>query len=420
MPKSDIFRQDLLDKLSSPEELDQLMKVTSPRGWLILFTIGLIMLTAVLWSIFGTIPTVVSGQGMLIRTGGVYPIVANGSGQILEVNVVSGEIVEPGQVVARIKQEELTNQIDALRNKIFALEKDLKETREFVATSKTLRDTLHANKKAAIKDSIQTKQRQQEHLKDKIESQERLLESGLITEKKIFQTRFEYESLKNEILEARNQLESLTLEKKQTENQYREKIASLILDLNSQKRRLDNLLYQRTKKGEIVSSYYGKIIDTLHSQGSFVNKGAPILRMERMGRNIQDIEVLFYVNPRDGKKIRGGMTARISPSTVKKEEFGVVLGMVTNVSNFPATKEGMMDMLSNQDLVRNLSKKGAPFEVSANLTPSRDSYSGYVWTSREGPEITLTSGIICDVEVVVKENPPITLVIPSIKKWLGL
>ena len=46
-----LFRKAAIDKVSSPEQLDLLMSVTSPVGWLALLTVGL-MLTAVgIWSL---------------------------------------------------------------------------------------------------------------------------------------------------------------------------------------------------------------------------------------------------------------------------------------------------------------------------------------------------------------------------------
>jgi len=63
--KSSIFRKVALDRLSSPEELDQLSRITSPRGWLALAAVAVLLLALLVWSIFATIPTSVSGEGVL-------------------------------------------------------------------------------------------------------------------------------------------------------------------------------------------------------------------------------------------------------------------------------------------------------------------------------------------------------------------
>ena len=65
-----IFRKVSLERLSSPEQLDQLMQVTDPRGWLILSSFTAILVTAVTWGVFGSLPQTVAGMGKS-PTGGV-------------------------------------------------------------------------------------------------------------------------------------------------------------------------------------------------------------------------------------------------------------------------------------------------------------------------------------------------------------
>ena len=42
-----IFRQAALERLSSPEQLDQLARVTQPVGWLALLALSLVILSAI-------------------------------------------------------------------------------------------------------------------------------------------------------------------------------------------------------------------------------------------------------------------------------------------------------------------------------------------------------------------------------------
>ncbi len=97
-----LFRKEALERLFSPEELDQLLRVTSPRAWLAFVGIVLIIAAVIAWSFFGTITTTVTGSGILIRGGGIASIVAPVSGQISDVYVEAGETIQEGQVVARV------------------------------------------------------------------------------------------------------------------------------------------------------------------------------------------------------------------------------------------------------------------------------------------------------------------------------
>src|SRR5262249_6294354 len=46
------FRKTALDRLSSSEQLDRLLQVTSPRGWIALVGLGLLLAASLLWGIF--------------------------------------------------------------------------------------------------------------------------------------------------------------------------------------------------------------------------------------------------------------------------------------------------------------------------------------------------------------------------------
>ncbi len=111
-----IFRQEALDKLASPEQLDQLMKITSPKAWLALFAIILIMISILLWSFFGSLPTKIYGQGILLNEGGVYSIKHHSSGQVIDVSFTTENQVDKGDVIARIELPELIEKIRSLQN----------------------------------------------------------------------------------------------------------------------------------------------------------------------------------------------------------------------------------------------------------------------------------------------------------------
>ncbi|MFQ3614168.1 MAG: NHLP bacteriocin system secretion protein, partial [Cyanobacteriota bacterium] len=61
-----LFRKESLERLSSPEQLDQLLQVVNPRDWLPLGCLAALVGAGLMWSIFGRIPLTVSGQGVLV------------------------------------------------------------------------------------------------------------------------------------------------------------------------------------------------------------------------------------------------------------------------------------------------------------------------------------------------------------------
>ncbi|MBE2199041.1 MAG: HlyD family efflux transporter periplasmic adaptor subunit [Anaerolinea sp.] len=99
---SSIFRKVSLDRLSSPEQLDLLMQVTSPRSWLAFLALALLVATAVYWAIFGQIPLQQTATAALITTGGIKNVIVAETGQLYAWHVAAGEIVTANQIVAEI------------------------------------------------------------------------------------------------------------------------------------------------------------------------------------------------------------------------------------------------------------------------------------------------------------------------------
>ncbi|NJL87243.1 MAG: hypothetical protein HC886_16720 [Leptolyngbyaceae cyanobacterium SM1_1_3] len=64
-----LFRQESLERLSSPERLDELMKLVNLRTWLPLGTLAALLGLGLIWSFVGRIPVTTSGQGLLVRNG---------------------------------------------------------------------------------------------------------------------------------------------------------------------------------------------------------------------------------------------------------------------------------------------------------------------------------------------------------------
>ncbi|MGE3803930.1 MAG: NHLP bacteriocin system secretion protein [Gemmataceae bacterium] len=101
-----IFRQAALDRLSSPEQLDLLMQVTSPRGWLALTALLCLLAIALVWGIVGSVATTVEGTGILLRPGGVHAVVAPRAGLVTNVLVQVDKTVFRNDVVARLAAAE--------------------------------------------------------------------------------------------------------------------------------------------------------------------------------------------------------------------------------------------------------------------------------------------------------------------------
>jgi hypothetical protein len=102
MARQTVYRKAALDKLSSPEELDRLMRITSPASWLVLAAFGAVLLMVLLWGVFGQITTTLEESGILTLSNPLAFINAPEAGQVVEIIAKPGDVVETGEIVAYI------------------------------------------------------------------------------------------------------------------------------------------------------------------------------------------------------------------------------------------------------------------------------------------------------------------------------
>lgn len=412
-----IFRKVALERLSSPEQLDQMVQVTDPKGWLALAGIGALLLAAIGWGVFGSIPTEAQGAGILLRQGGVSDLVSNAAGQVQEVLVSVGDVIEKRQPVARIQQDALLRQIADDRSKQRLLQSQYAEAAGIAGQQKRLRARDLAQQRSNLERSIESLEKDVTLLRERLDAQQGLLNDGLITKETFLTTQQSLNAKRDQLAQARLDLNGLDLKRIEADQQLDQQLEArqtTIRDLEIEIRELNAKLGENVN---ILSPYSGRVLEVLANRGDVVNPGSPILSVEVLSENLQAV---LFVPASTGKQVQPGMAVRLSPSTVKREEYGSLLGKVTWVAEFPSTSRGMVRLIGNEALVTSLMTLGTPIQVNVALERDPATPTGYRWSSSRGPNLKISSGTLASGDIVIKEDRPIHLVIPKIREATGL
>ncbi|UNC93200.1 NHLP bacteriocin system secretion protein [Candidatus Contubernalis alkaliaceticus] len=278
MQQPGLYRKEALRKLSSPEQLDNMLTITSPRSWMAVAAVGLIFLSLLVWGCFGSVTSQVAGQGIIIRPGGIARVASSTGGQVVTINTVSKEGVNQGQMVVEIRNSE----------------------------GETI---------------------------------------------------------------------------------------------------------------PVYSNYGGRVLELFIREGDLVSPGSLLFSME-VGRedDLEKMETILFVPVEVGQKISPGMEVNIAPTVVNKEEFGFMVGKVRDVSEFPSTFEGLLNILGNEELAMRLAGETLSVQVTVELLTDEDSPSGYRWTSGQGPDISINSGTICQGFIITQKERPAALVFPALER----
>jgi HlyD family secretion protein len=415
-----VFRKVSLDRLSSPEQLDQVMQVTNPRGWLALAALGALLAMGVAWGVFGSLSEKVAGGGILLKSGGVFEVVSPAEGRVTDVSVSVGDSVTEGQVVAWIAQPELSARLQEARARLAALRAEHARTLAFSGSDERLRARSAAEQRRNLEQTIAAEEQTLRWLTERITSQEQLVEQGLLTRAALLQTRQQHEQTREKIRSARSQLAQLDVQTLATGNDRSRQLSASRREIDLAQLELEKMERDLRRASQVVSPYTGRILEVMTEQGKMVGRGEPVLSLDLTGSAVKNLVAVLYVPSVHGKKVRPGMEIQIAPSTVRQEEFGMMRGKVTFVSSFPATPRGMAMTLKNDQLVQSLSGGGAPYEVHADLVVDPTTVSRYRWSSSGGPPVEIQSGTLASGLVTVERQRPIAAVLPLLRRWTGM
>ncbi|HXW15702.1 MAG TPA: NHLP bacteriocin system secretion protein [Terriglobia bacterium] len=414
---SSIFRKASLERLSSPEQLDVIIRVTGAKRWIALAGLFLLLGVAIVWGYTGTIDTKVSGEGVIVRAGTVLNVVTSGAGLVTSISVNLGAQVKANQVVAKVSEAEILERIHLAREAVDDARAERQRNHLLRQQGANLQVEALARDRTNAQREIQESQEQAKIAVEQIAVDDQLLSKGLITRQQKLQDQ-------QKLVGINGQIESLQAKIKRIEaDQYTARTDPQRFDeemkarVEELERSLTGLEQELEINSSVISPYDGQVIELKAVPGSMVAAGAPILAIQPQGNAL---EVLVYVSSLQAKAVAPGMEAEIAPSTVKREEFGFMRGDIVYVGEFPASFDALMRNFQNETLVRSIMAGGPVTELRVTLESDPKTHSGFHWSSSRGPAITITSGTLCMAQVITRQQSPVSLLFPFLKDKLGV
>lgn len=414
----DIFRKSALERLSSPEQLDRLVTVVNPKHWLALLTIALLLAAAVAWSILGTLPTLVQGNGILISSGGqITTIQAPAVGTLNEILVDLGQEVEAGQVLARLSQTDAAQRLRSAKGLLEERQLALAELEAQFTDVLRLKRANMQRRREALKDQIEAGAKRLEFLSERLANEQSLEKRGLVARDQIETTRDERNKTEEKQAQIRNQLAEIEAEELDLLTAQANERRRSEEGIHEAERRIREIEANLSEGTVVIAPAHGVLAEIKVNPGARVAEGQSLFALQSGG---QALELILYIPPQDGKRIASGMPAQISPATAKQEEFGTIRGTVDWVSDFPASMAGMRAVLGSDELAQTFAPAGPPYVARVALAQDLASVSGYRWTSRKGARLPLSAGTLCGAEITIEKRAPITLVIPLLRELSGI
>jgi HlyD family secretion protein len=412
-----IFRAVALDRLSSPDELDRLLRVTDSKAWIAQIAAFGLLILALIWGYTGKLPSTVSGQGVIVRTGGVLNVVAAGSGVVAKLRVNAGDKITAGQIIATVAQPSIAEKHRNALQMLAQAQREKERSHAIREQEAKLATATIVRKRANAEDEIKHLEDQVALANEQVSAQEQLLAAGIVVKQKAIEARQSLIAIKDRIAGVRAQIQEFDGEEFGSRAQVKQGDAEKEIAVQDAERNLHEVENQLEIAQNVVSPYGGEVLEVKVLPGATVAMGDPIVSVQP---DVQDLQAIVYLPAARAKDVHPGMEVKISPSNVKPEEFGFVRGRVVYISDFPDTPAELMRNFENEVLVKVLTNDGPVTELRVEMLKDAKTPSGYQWSSSKGPNLLLSGGTLCTAEVITRWQKPVTLIFPSLQRALGV
>ncbi len=276
-----IFSQEALDKLRSPEKLDTMLPITTPITWMALIAVLILLFSVAVWSVYGSFTVKTEGMGLITTSAGVVNISHMKNGKITRLYVRAGKSIQKGDLIAKMQEE------------------------------------------------------------------------------------------------------------------------------------------RQTVEEDIYSDYDGVVAEVLVDEDSMLSAGAPICSV-RIAQGSEDLTGFLYIPIDKGKRVCRGMSIHLATNGVDVSESGNLLGVVREVSQYPATLQEIQRHLGNAQLAQwILQTQNSPvMEVKFDLVKKPNSDSEYMWTSQTVKHEPVTAGSFCTGSIIIERQPPLEKIFHRFSQWL--
>ena len=402
-----IYRQSALDRMASPERLDESLTLVPRPLWMLLGCFAIALVALVVWSIVTRAPLSVEARGILINRSGLAEVVASQDGRVVQLLALPGDFVRAGQPIALIARTELTRELADARSELQSARLRLTQLQSFNTQQNRREGTADQQRLATIDETRRALEARASHLEKRAAQMAGLIDRGFITQGQLVDVQIELA----EVRERLANLDEDALRVKIDANGRQGTIGLLLLDeqrkIDEQTRRAERLEQRLGDEETIRATVAGRITEMKLGVGDVFSPGTALATIAPDQGNLV---ALMYLPAAQGKRIERGMRAEISPTTVERAIYGHMSGTVVSVTPLPVTAEGMRRILRNDQLVAELTAGGAPIEVRVALHQNN---GRFVWSASNGPPTTPTAGSIAAGRIVIADRRIISLVLPG-------
>ncbi|MFF7275392.1 HlyD family efflux transporter periplasmic adaptor subunit [Streptomyces griseorubiginosus] len=174
------------------------------------------------------------------------------------------------------------------------------------------------------------------------------------------------------------------------------------------------VLKVRTADGDSVvrTVAAGRVTALAATIGQIISTGANVAAVEKVAHATDPLYATVYVPAENAASIPEDAAVDLTVSSVPTQEYGVLRGHVKSVDRSAQSAQQIAAFLGDSQLGEQFTKDGRPVAVLVKLDKSKDTKSGYRWSSAGGPPFALTSMTVASGSIRLADQRPVDWLLP--------
>lgn len=230
---------------------------------------------------------------------------------------------------------------------------------------------------------------------------------GYVSKTTILQQRTAVDNLNSQLLDTKNTIVGLNAQIKTGYQNMRDVLAELITQI---------MIFN------MGTSYLAQIVP---NDGETVMQGQPILQLSQNPLD-SPVYVPVFLDSQEMAQVFPGMPILATPLGYQRSEVGGIRGKVISISKLPSDVDDLTALVGVKSLAAEIFREqGAPSLAVVSLDRPKNAQSnknsgGYLWSSQSALPFPPKAGDKLSVEITTQSVSPISLVIPALKKFIGI
>lgn len=399
-PRSSLFRQEALEHLLREEDIREPLRVSPPWTWSLFFTLGGVLLAALLVAIIGKVEVQSTGKGILHPVAGVRLLQAQVGGVLAETYARSGDTLKENQPIARIDSAQM-------QGAILETERQLKLLRSQGKTyadgeEKLLQEQLRSVQMKLTHQETQVKsfERSVKIQEKKVEATRVLLTENLVASISLDESQDQLNAALRSLDGAKQQLVQLRQEFSNLESQRQRNQWQRLQDLSGSQSKRD-ALDSTLRQTRVLAPVAGFLEALVARPGDLLQPGQNIAKIIPDGSPLQ---VVAFLAEKDRAFVKPGDQVLLELDAYPFTEFGTLKGQVTRIGS------DLASLYEVQEALGEAGKLETPgYRVEIELLPDRPKrLSG----------VKIRPGMLLQARFTLRRQRLITVVLEPLRRWL--